>query len=186
MAIILVLLILVAIIFGIIFMLKKTLQMQKQRNQKAIDMGAKDVMIASHIEGLGIASNTFCEIFRFDDKILIDANPHKFEISLEKVRAVVVKDERELIEQGKSVVGRAIIGTLLVPGLGTIVGGMSGIGTKTKKGILNHFLIINYTDSQGELAAVTFLNNINLIKMNQFCADLNKSINQKYQEVVQL
>lgn len=176
------------IIFGgaialIIFGIKK----QKELKQKAADLGAKDFILATYVDGLGISPNTQCTLNRFDDRIQIDANNQKFEISIDKMRAAVVKDERELIEKGKSVVGRAIIGTLLVPGLGTIVGGMSGIGTKKKKGTLNHFLIFNYTDSKGELAAVTFLNNINLIKMNRFCSDINKSITvSNSQEVIQL
>lgn len=155
--------------------------------KKASDLGAKDLILATYIDGLGIAPKTICEIYLFDDKILIDAKQQRFEIKLEKICAAVVKSERELIEKGKSVVGRALIGTLLVPGLGTIVGGMSGIGTKKKKGALNHFLILNYTDSQGDLAAVTFLNNINLIKMNRFCDEINKSIPQTIQgEAIQL
>ncbi|MBY9087310.1 hypothetical protein KIH86_24300, partial [Paenibacillus sp. HN-1] len=80
----------------------------------------------------------------------------KFEIPLERMRAAVAITEQELIEKSKSVVGRALIGTIIVPGLGTIVGGMSGIGTKKKDGKKNHYLILNFIDSKGELAAVTF------------------------------
>jgi hypothetical protein len=173
----------VGCIVGIVFGVKK-LNAQKK---KASDLGARDYVLATYIDGLGIAQNTPCELYLFDDRILIDTKQQKFEIKLNKIRAAVVKSERELIEKGKSVVGRALIGTVLVPGLGTIVGGMSGIGTKKKKGALNHFLILNYTDSQGELAAVTFLNNINLIKMDRFCNGINKVVSQTSEgEAVQL
>ena len=177
-------LLLIAIAGGAIVM---GIKRSKALKKEAADLGAKDFLLATYVDGLGIAPNTYCKLYLLDDKIQINANQQKFEIKLEKIRAAVVKDERELIEKGKSVVGRAVIGTLLVPGLGTIVGGMSGIGTKKKKGTLNHFLILNYTDSKGELAAVTFLNNINLIQMNNFCHKINKTVNQSFQgEAIQL
>ena len=137
-------------------------------------IGAKDGLLATHVEGLGLGSIE-CKIIRFDDKILIDANTHKFEIPLERIRAAVALTETELIEKSKSVVGRALIGTLIVPGLGTIIGGMSGIGTKKKEGKKNHYLVLNYLDSKGELAAVTFQDQVRFI-MDKFCKNVNKSI----------
>jgi hypothetical protein len=137
-------------------------------------IGAKEGLFASHVEGLGIGPIE-CKIFRFDDKILIDTSSHKFEIPVDRIRAAVAFTEQELIEKNKSVVGRALIGTLLVPGLGTIVGGMSGIGTKKKDGKKNHYMVLNYIDSKGELAAVTFQDQVKFI-MNKFCTNLTKSI----------
>src|SRR4051812_38331733 len=100
--------------------------------QKTKELGAIEGVYVTHVEGLGLAANAPCEVFRFDDRILIDAKSHKFEINFTKLRAAEVKSEQELVEKGKSVVGRAVLGTLLVPGLGTINGGMSGIGNKKK------------------------------------------------------
>lgn len=177
-------LLIILLLIGSIFLIRAGIKAQKALNKKATDMGAKDILIASHVEGLGINQNAYCELYRFDDKLLIDTKSHKFEIQLNKLRAAELRNERELIEKGKSVVGRALIGTLIVPGLGTIVGGMSGIGTKKKKGTLNHFLIFNYEDDQGELAAVTFLNNINLIKVQKFISEINKSITTTSQDAV--
>lgn len=53
--------------------------------------------------------------------------------------------QEELIQKKKSVVGRAIVGGILTGGIGAIIGGMSGLGSKTKKGI-KYYLIINYWD----------------------------------------
>lgn len=176
----------VGILVGIIWLFVMMFKANKALMQKSVKMGARDAIKALHVEGLGLARNVPCEIFRFDDRILIEGQPHKFEIRLDKIRAAVVKNEQELVEKGKSVVGRALIGTLLVPGLGTIVGGMSGIGTKKKKGTNSQYLIINYLDAKGELAAVTFLNNFNIFKVNNFCAALNKSIVESEPAVIQL
>jgi hypothetical protein len=158
----------------------------KAQKQKKVDSGAEDMFTAFHVEGLGLPQNTFCDIYRFQDKILIDAKSHKFEISYEKLRAAAVKSEQELIEKGKSVVGRAIIGTLLVPGLGTIVGGMSGIGNKKKKGKTNYFLILNYTDRNGDLAAVTFANNYAPFQIQRFGDAINKALASVQRDVVHL
>lgn len=170
----------VAIIIGVVTGIKKGNQMKK----KTEDLGALAALDAVHIEGLGIGAVP-CEIFRFDNRILIDANTHKFEIQFDRLRAAVVKSEQELIEKGKSVVGRALIGTLLIPGLGTIVGGMSGIGNKKKKGEKHHYLIFNYLDSKGELAAVTFQSSLKFV-LDQFCNDVNRSNKQSGQQVIQL
>ncbi|BBI32502.1 hypothetical protein [Cohnella abietis] len=164
----------------IIFMIRSGVKNRKAVKAKAAQLGAKDYFTCLHHEGLvGLRQGTLCTVYRCDDKILIDAGEtRKYEIQNDKLQVAVVKNEQELIEKGKSVVGRAVIGTLLVPGLGTIIGGMSGIGTKQKKGTPNHYLILNYVGSTGELQAVTFKNNLNIFKMQKFCNDLNNSIAQ--------
>jgi len=53
--------------------------------------------------------------------------------------------EEELIREGKSVIGRAVIGHLLLGPLGAIIGGMSGIGPKEKLAYKN-YLVINFWD----------------------------------------
>ncbi len=51
----------------------------------------------------------------------------------------------ELSKIDKSVIGRAVVGGLILGPLGAIVGGMSGIGNK-EKFINKHYLVINYWD----------------------------------------
>jgi hypothetical protein len=160
----------------------------KQKNnlkRKAAVLGALEGVYVTHVEGLGLAVEAPCEIYRFNDRILIDAQSHKFEIRYDKLRAAVVKSEQELIEKGKSVVGRAVLGTLLVPGLGTIVGGMSGIGNKKKKGKTHHYLIFNFIDSNGDMNAVTFQDIFTLV-IKKFCKDVNDSIANSPSEIIQL
>lgn len=150
---------------------------EKKMKQKAAEIGATDFVYASYYDGLGIQKGSFAEIFLLPDRLLFQINnTQNFELKLSQIRAAENKSERELIEKGKSVVGRAVIGTLLVPGLGTIVGGMSGIGTKKKKGKENNFLIINYIDSQGDLTGITFLNNYNQFKIIKFCHKVNSTL----------
>lgn len=169
-----------------VFLIRAGLKANKALKQNVIDIGADDVFLGFHVEGLGIAKNEPCKIFSFKDRILIDAKSQKFEIPYDRIRAAVVQNEREIIEKGKSVVGRAVIGTLLLPGLGTIVGGMTGIGNKKKNGALNHFLIFNYLDTKGEMQGVTFLNNYAEIKMHNFSEGINKRITITSPDVVVL
>lgn len=61
----------------------------------------------------------------------------------------------ETVEKSKSVIGRAIIGKALFGDVGAQVGGMSGLGTKSKKEL--HFLFaISYISSSGEDAVLLF------------------------------
>lgn len=147
----------------------------KKIREEAIAHGANDAINCVHIEGLGLAKNAPCQLWSFDDRIQINMKKPEmtFSIPLERIRAAVIKSEQELKEVDRSVVGRALIGTLLVPGLGTIVGGMSGLKTKKKNAHNSHFLIINYTDKNGELVGVTFQNNTNFIRLRSFSNHIN-------------
>jgi len=57
----------------------------------------------------------------------------------------------ELSKTDKSVIGRAVVGGLILGPLGAIVGGMSGIGSKEK--LKNqHYLVVNYWDKETKAA----------------------------------
>ncbi|UPK45909.1 hypothetical protein [Paenibacillus pabuli] len=179
--------ILLVIIVGCVFMYRFTSKLQKQKQEQMSERGAITFISANHVEGLPVSSNAPCDIIQFEDQIRIESGTNKFQIPLENMRAAVTKTERELIEKSKSVVGRAVIGTLLVPGLGTIVGGMSGIGKKQSKGAANTYIILNYINAQGDLSAATFLNNTNMAKVHKFCQDINNAIQvHTGQEAIQL
>jgi len=148
----------------------------KEMDKKMQASGADAMITALHIEGIGLQNKAACDLYLMEDKLLIDHFGQKFEIPLSRMRAAEVKTEQEIYEKGKSVVGRAIIGTLLVPGLGTIIGGMSGIGNKQVKSMPNTYLILNFVNSAGELSGVTFLNNFNIGRINQFCQSVNRHV----------
>ena len=52
----------------------------------------------------------------------------------------------ELQEKQKSVIGRAIVGGALFGGIGAIVGGMSGVGTKTET-VRKKLVTVTYQDN---------------------------------------
>lgn len=80
----------------------------------------------------------------FKDKPIVKLN-------YEQIVEAEVITEKEIIESGKSTVGRALVGGVLLGSLGAIVGGMSGIGNKTKSS-KHYFLVVNYKSSNSEEA----------------------------------
>ena len=69
----------------------------------------------------------------------------KFFISFEQLINLKFIPEEKLTQENKSVIGRAVIGGLLLGPLAAVVGGISGIGKKTKK-LGNFLLTINFWD----------------------------------------
>ena len=61
-------------------------------------------------------------------------------------------DAEKAIYKNKSVVGRAIVGGVLTGGIGTIVGGMSGVGQKKMNSFheLEALYSVNFNDNNGE------------------------------------
>lgn len=182
------LLFIVAIFIGAIVVLVNQARNNKKIKQEAIDRGAYDGVACKHIEGLGIGDKS-CNIFAFENEIQIEAaNKSTFRIPIERVRAFVTKSQQEFEDVDRSVVGRAVVGTLLVPGLGTIVGGMSGLkNKKKKKGGKSFYLIINYVDASGELKGVTFQDDLNITRLTSFTKTVNDKLSsQSYGQVIDL
>ncbi|MFD3271522.1 hypothetical protein ACE3MS_15490 [Paenibacillus dendritiformis] len=175
-----------SIIVAIIWAIFKARSDKKKMDKKASEAGAISAFTADHVEGIGLTSMAECDIYLFADKVLIDSFGRKFEIPLSRIRAAEFKSEQEIKEKSKTVAGRALIGTLLVPGLGTIVGGMSGIGNKKVKGETNFYLIINFIDSNGELNGVTFRNNFNTLRGVTFSSKINQQLSATQQDIVTL
>lgn len=72
-----------------------------------------------------------------------------YSVNYSQVTDVVYGTEKEIIQKGKSSIGRAVAGGILFGGVGAVVGAVSGIGEKkVKKSKTN--IIITYTSSDGE------------------------------------
>lgn len=74
--------------------------------------------------------------------------------------------EEEIVEVDKSVVGRAIVGGLLLGSLGAEIGGISGVGKK-KKTLNKCYYIINYVSSNSEEAKVLSFEYKNIVLMKE-------------------
>ena len=88
-------------------------------------------------------------IYLYNDHILIKDILSKKDahLSISQVKEVFYGTETEIIEKNKSVVGRAVIGSIISP-VGAVVGAISGVGTKKKK-VSHTYFIIKFISSEG-------------------------------------
>ncbi|HPZ03838.1 MAG TPA: zinc ribbon domain-containing protein [Bacteroidales bacterium] len=77
--------------------------------------------------------------------------------------------QEELVKTDKSVIGRAVVGGLILGPLGAIVGGMSGIGSK-EKFINKQYFIINFWDTITQSAQSILISSTEGTKINSFIA----------------
>lgn len=175
---------------AVVLVVVVTLWQQSRRNKAAKAAaqaaGALDGVKCKHLAGLGLAEGAECEVWSFPDRIQIREKEtgRIFNLALTKVRAIEAKTTQEIQKAHRSVLGRAFVGNLLVPGIGAIVGGMTGLD-KTKK--INHdCLIINYVDNDGELQGITFMDDGNILRLNQFAAGVKKLLAEVPREAVDL
>lgn len=96
-------------------------------------------------------AGNMCEVSLYDDRLEISAPFVKQEVRLkyDQVRDVFHGAKTELTEKNKSVIGRAVVGGVLLGPLGAIVGAVSGTGKKLKQDSKLYF-IISYANSNGE------------------------------------
>ena len=78
-----------------------------------------------------------------------------FKIPLENIIETMVISQKEIVEKNKSAVGRGLVGGLIFGPAGLILGGLSGVGTKTKAEY-NKVYIVSYVGSDGEVKNITF------------------------------
>lgn len=86
--------------------------------------------------------------------------------------------ETDIIEKQKSVAGRAVIGGIALGPLGAIVGGISGIGTKSKKDI-KFYLVINYKSNPDEPEKVLTFEDTKLMGVQPLCKHIQQNLNLK-------
>lgn len=79
-------------------------------------------------------------------------------LNLNQITSIGAFTEKEILEKSKSVVGRGIIGGMVLGPVGAIIGGISGTQKKQKNAV-RLFLVLNYIPSQSQdVKAITFEN----------------------------
>ena len=116
--------------------------------------------IFTPVEDLGPihASIDLVEMALYEDHLELTATVRKHEpitLQYSQITDVVYGGKLEIEEKSHSVIGRAIAGGLLFGGVGAVVGGMSGTGTK-KKETPHFYIIISYTSKDGQDAFLQF------------------------------
>lgn len=101
---------------------------------------------------LGYQSGVEVKIEANTEKITIDK---KYSIIIQNISDMRIIKTKQLTEQQKNIIGRAIIGTLLAGGIGGIIGGISGAGT-TKKTEEVDILYVTYKDGNNIEQTMSF------------------------------
>lgn len=104
------------------------------------------------------AATDVVDVALYDDHLELKANLKKHEpitLQYSQITDVFYGLETEVVEKNRSVIGRAIAGGVLFGGVGAVVGGMSGIGTKEQE-VTKLVLIISYTAKDGQDAFLQF------------------------------
>lgn len=117
-----------------------------------------------------------------DDKIEFKqrlGGKNKVYLKYLQITRVGVIDGNEIIEKDKSVLGRAIVGGLLLGSLGSVVGAIDGVGTKKKVISKKKYLVFNYISSDNkekslpvEIVGATLGLSKFLEKLNEICPNL--------------
>ena len=135
---------------------------------------AIDGSLPNFKEGMCVKVSLFSDHIEFDE-VTLGKEKAKVSLGYDKVVDANKITEEEIKEKEKSVLGRAVVGGLVLGPLGAVVGGTSGVGTKKKKVIKSYF-VINYKDKNDEIQAIP-LEIYDLTGFNGFLKDLRKRCN---------
>lgn len=117
---------------------------EEKRKIKLRDLKLTDI---KHIEGISsLREEEDCSLKVNEEELSVISKIGNFNISLDRIVNAGILTKKEIESKNKSVLGRAIVGSMV--GLG-FIGALSGIGQKVKKKY-NYFLIINYKDKNSE------------------------------------
>ncbi|MGL5149060.1 MAG: hypothetical protein ACRC7N_00600 [Clostridium sp.] len=76
-------------------------------------------------------------------------------LALNQIIAANCITEKDVIEKSKSVTSRAVVGGVLLGPLGAIIGGITGVGNKTKSET-KYYMVVNYKSRDEELKVLSF------------------------------
>lgn len=112
----------------------------------------------SGIESYNKDNPTTLILDNWKESLIIESKESNYPTYVIDFNQIIVADvltENEVLQENKSVVGRAAIGGVLLGPLGAIIGGMSGIGNKTYNQA-HYYLVINYKSKTGEIKILSF------------------------------
>ena len=96
-----------------------------------------------HIDGItNYGNGVKVKFSKTPDKINIDKT---YSIPTKNIESTLFNSSKELTEHQKSVVGRSLLGGLLLGPVGAVVGGISGVGTQKETSMM-WMITINYKE----------------------------------------
>lgn len=122
------------IVILLIFGLALFLSIKRTKSGVVVDLVVnliEDGQPVQDIHNLKLINNNVIITQGFSGKNIIFESPVT-QVQLE-LKQEVTPEEREIIDKDKSVIGRAVVGGLILGPVGAVVGGMSGLGTKKQE-----------------------------------------------------
>lgn len=102
-----------------------------------------------------------------------------FKIPLENVIDALLTTQKEVINKDKSVIGRGLVGGLIFGPAGLILGGLSGVGKKSKAEWTKIY-IVSYVGSDGDVKNITFGMNKLMVRVTE---KFDKKFTKKHRSV---
>lgn len=143
-----------------------------EAKNKAMAAGAVDGIVCRHYQGLDISPNVTCEIWRFHDRLQINARKERqtFNLSMDKVYYVKVTTHSELRR-----VWRPVTRDLVDRWGRTIASWRMGHTLQTERtNRAYHILTIGYVASSGLPRDIRFRSESNLARLNSFASQVER------------
>lgn len=174
-------LMLVFLLGGIL--VKGTSKVAKEKKEHKKALGVIAISKLYHVEGLQLAENTSCEVSVTPEQIIVEGGGTTFNLNITQIRAAEVKTDVEIANIVHSSAVKGIAGGLLFGPIGLVVGARAK--SKTKKSY-SYYLIINYTNSAGELAAMLFTSESSPLPSTRIANKIKPAISNNPKLSVQL
>jgi len=133
------------------------------------------IIQTTHVSGIkGLPDGVKVNLFLDSERITVN---HKQTIPLSRIKFAHLSTGEQLREKQKSVIKRAVAGGLVLGPLGAVVGGLSGVGTKTKQQEVL-FMSLDYITKDGIEETAVFVSEgiVKRIEMTTFANEINKQL----------
>lgn len=160
--IILILLFIVIFCFKMAIETSKMKKAAKKRKKEQKQNGVLLSAVYTHVNGLPIAENVFCEVLSYSDRYEFNANGMNFKLTKDKITDVCIKTETEIQKQYVSSVGGAVGGAVLFGPLGAMIGGRAK--QKTTKTSSNYLIITYKSDNEIKYMGFDVTNSLKAFK----------------------
>ncbi|MFC6333787.1 hypothetical protein ACFP56_14255 [Paenibacillus septentrionalis] len=174
---------LAVVVLIIFFGIRISINAKKKRQQFYSERGILETSSAHHLHGLPIAEKSQCVITLYNDRVSIEGGGTTFNILLSQLLAVEIKTDIEIAHQVHSSAAKGIAGGLLFGSVGAVVGSRA---TSKKVRTVENYLILNFKNSSGEIAAIVFQDDISNGHTRKLIRLLQPMIKTNEQHIVQL
>lgn len=125
--------------------LPTVMKIGKQITNWGFDAALQDTYFSTEMNHTQYITEGSCNVLAHTNGICIMRGLNFFYLSYKQIISMKYVSHQQLTTENKSVIGRAALGGLLLGPIGAIVGGISGIGSKTKT-LGNYLFVINFYD----------------------------------------